>query len=202
MGIFLALCITTLRGGAKELFRADNRLGGSVSPIEFTAVKLLLSASTALILACIMENGHVRLEKSPHEAWWVALSSYPTSALAFLLLGGVFVLIFQVNITWLSGLTSATAVGIVGEVKIVPQWIFNAMFDLKVDLTPFNLAGAACAILGSVLYASSSMMSERLVLASSGFKWVPRGEDSARDRKVSASFGENLVDAAATNESA
>lgn len=86
--------------------------------------------------------------------------------------------------------------------EIVPQWILNAMFDLKVAFTPFNLAGAACAMLGSVLYASSSMMSERLVLTSSGFKWVPRGEDSARDRKVTASFVENLVDAAATNESA
>jgi hypothetical protein len=200
--IFLALCITTLRGGTKELFRTDNRLGGSVTPIEFTAVKLLLSSMTALILACIMENGYVRLEKSPHEAWWVALNMYPARGLFFLLIGGVFVLVFQVNITWLAGLTSATAVGIVGEVKIVPQWVLNAVFDLNVDVTPLNLAGATCAVLGSVLYASTSMMSTRLVLTSSGFRWAPRGESCERERKLTVSFAENLVDPITPNEPA
>ena len=57
--VFLALCITTLRKGTKELMRKDNICGG-VSAFEFTAMKLFLSSMTALLLACLMENGGER----------------------------------------------------------------------------------------------------------------------------------------------
>jgi hypothetical protein len=54
--IFLALCITTLRTGAAELFRPDNRLQGTITPAEFTAIKLALSSSVALVLSFCLEN--------------------------------------------------------------------------------------------------------------------------------------------------
>jgi len=176
--IFLALCITTLRSGAAELFRPDNRLGGSVTPAEFTAIKLALSSSVALVIACVLENSStLALEGKRHPAsWWAALHDYPAPSLGLLLAGGLFVLIFQVNITWLSGLTSATAVGIVGEVKVVPQWLANALFSLKVDLGALNLAGAALSIAGSVLYASAASLPRRLVLSRGGLRWCPRAD--------------------------
>merc|ERR1712066_857381 len=91
--------------------------------------------------------------KAGQKAWWTVLSQYPSESLLLLFGGGLFVLIFQVNITWLAGLTSAVAVGIVGEVKVVPQWLFNALFNLKVDFHPLNITGAVFSLAGSMLYA-------------------------------------------------
>jgi len=172
--VFLALCITTLRSGAKELFNPENRLRGSVSALEFTAFKLVFSSSMALILSCILENGLVSLTDRSLEPWWTALSTYPAEGIGLILLGGVFILIFQVNITWLAGLVPATAVGIVGGVKVVPQWFFNALFNLKVDVSPLNIAGATLTIASSVLYVSAVSYGKRLLLTRRGFQWEHR----------------------------
>merc|ERR1711862_289560 len=82
--------------------------------------------------------------------------------------------VFQVNITWLAGLTSAVAVGIVGEVKVVPQWLFNALFKLKVDFHPLNITGAAFSLAGSMLYAIAASQPRRLVLSRQGLQWESR----------------------------
>lgn len=176
--IFLALCITTLRNGAAELFRHDNCLGGTMSPAEFTAIKLALSSSVALGLSLLLEN-HAMLAvegKKNTESWWNALSHYPCESVGLLFVGGLFVLIFQVNITWLSGLTSAVAVGIVGEVKVVPQWLLDAIFSLKVDLSPLNVTGAALSLAGSILYAVAAALPQRLALCRQGFYWRARDD--------------------------
>merc|ERR1712083_415855 len=161
-------------GGAKELFRLDNRLHGTMSPLEFTAIKLVLSSLSALIMACVLENGHLMVKGGASEPWWLGLAQYPMTGLAWLLLGSIFVLIFQVNITWLAGLTSATTVGIAGGVKVVPQWILNALFNLKIDASPLNLAGAGLTLAASVLYATAAAANQRLVLTRGGFKWQSR----------------------------
>lgn len=174
--IFLALCITTLRTGAAEIFRKDNCLKGTMNAGEFTAIKLALSSSVALLLSFILEN-HAMLgvEKAKQtQSWWDALAHYPLESLALLFCGGFFVLIFQVNITWLAGLTSAIAVGIVGEVKVLPQWLFNAMFELSVDLSPFNIVGAILSLCGSILYAVASSLSQELLLTRQGLEWRPK----------------------------
>uniref|UniRef100_A0A7S1RXV4 Sugar phosphate transporter domain-containing protein n=1 Tax=Alexandrium catenella TaxID=2925 RepID=A0A7S1RXV4_ALECA len=173
--IFLALCITTLRKGVAELFRPDNCVGG-MSPAEFTAIKLALSSAMALAISFLLENeGVLAAEGRKHpQSWWSALHEYPAVSLGLLFVGGLFVLVFQVNITWLSGLTSATAVGIVGEVKVVPQWFINAAFSAKLDLSPFNIAGALFSLAGSVLYASSASQPRRLILTRQGVQWVAR----------------------------
>jgi len=195
--IFLALCITTLRKGAAELSREDNCLGGSMSPVEFTAIKLALSSSVALVLACILENDKMLAVegKAGHTAWWTALSQYPSESLLLLFGGGVFVLIFQVNITWLAGLTSATAVGIVGEVKVVPQWLINALFNLKVDFSALNILGAVFSLLGSIMYALAASYPYRLVCSRRGLQWQLRGE-------VDEKLLTNSSGAASTAESA
>jgi len=177
--LVLALCISTLRSGAKELFRPDNPLRGSMSPAEFTSLKMFLSSFTALLLSFVLESGTISTDHSeaPREAWWVALQHEQVAGIGFLLLGGVFVLIFQVNITWLSGLTSAVTVGVVGGVKVVPQWFLNAAFQgPSVDVSPLNMAGAALVLVASTLYAVSISSPYTLTLRPSGFEWQLRDD--------------------------
>jgi len=188
--LVLALCISTLRSGAKELFRADNPLQGSVTPTEFTSLKLLMSSAMALILSLLMENGLFSLTKqeSHREAWWVAIQQQQHDGIAFLLLGGVFVLIFQVNITWLAGLTSAVTVGIVGGIKVVPQWLLNAAFlGLNVDLSLLNIGGAMLVLTASCLYARSVSRPHMLVLGCHGLEWQPRLREAGQSPGSEAS---------------
>lgn len=175
--LVLALCISTLRSGAQELFREDNPLHGSVSPAEFTSLKLFLSALMALLLSLVLESGTISWTqlKAHRDAWWVALQHEQVAGTCFLLLGGVFVLIFQVNITWLSGLTSAVTVGIVGGIKVVPQWLLNAAFlGPLVDMSPLNAAGAALVLSASCLYACSISNPYTLTCGRNGFEWQLR----------------------------
>lgn len=168
----LALCVCTLRKGAVELFDEGNRLAGTVTATEFTAIKLTLSSATALVLSLLLESGHVPQAGSglPRPPWWVALPQEPPRGIFLLVLGGVFVLIFQVNLTWLTGLTSAVTVGIVGGLKVVPQWLLNALFQLSLDLSPLNLAGAALVFGASALYAAAMSYPFMLVM---GTDWRP-----------------------------
>lgn len=118
----LALCVSTLRMGAQELFRPDNCLEGRISVVEFTALKLSFSSATALLLAMLSES---------HPSWWAALMEESPDGILLMLLGAVFVLIFQLNLTWLAGLSSVATVGIIGGVKVIPQWILNGCFHLE-----------------------------------------------------------------------
>mmetsp|Transcript_32131 Transcript_32131/g.81519 ORF Transcript_32131/g.81519 Transcript_32131/m.81519 type:complete len:444 (+) Transcript_32131:128-1459(+) len=169
--LVLALCISFLRLGTQELLRCDNRLQGTMTSTEFTALKLLLSAAVALVLAMLLEGRSSLLQDG---SWWEALGEEPTESVAAILFGGVFVLIFQVNLTWLAGLTSALTVGIIGGLKVVPQWFLNAAFHLKVNLTPLNLLGAGFILAASVLYAITSCSDFQLVYEPSGFVWQPK----------------------------
>lgn len=195
--LVLALCIATLRSGAQELFHPGNRLQGSVSPAEFTCLKLLLSSSVALLLSTLMENGVVflsRWQEVHREAWWDAVRHEEAASFFFMLLGGVWVLIFQVNITWLSGLTSAVSVGIVGGVKVVPQWLLNAAFlGSRVDMSLPNMAGTFLVLSASCLYACSISRERVLVWASpSGFVWQQRQPCEAGEPLLAVETPEQL----------
>lgn len=188
----LALCIVELRRGTAELLRPDNRLEGTMSPIEFTAIKLVVSSLVALILASILENGVVNATWIDNGSWWNALASFPFESLAIMFAGGgLFVLIFQVNITWLAALTSATTVGIVGEVKVVPQWALNSLFQLHVDLKLVNILGAAFSLLGSASYAYASSQPHRWICTRDGLKKIPRSQPATKARGIS---GDTLDD--------
>lgn len=54
--------------------------------------------------------------------------------------------------TWLAKLTSAISVGIVGGVKIVPQWLTALAISGKVDKNVYHLVGAALLILSSIFW--------------------------------------------------
>uniref|UniRef100_A0A7R9ZX60 Sugar phosphate transporter domain-containing protein n=1 Tax=Pyrodinium bahamense TaxID=73915 RepID=A0A7R9ZX60_9DINO len=173
--LVLALCISTLRSGAKELFRPDNRLQGSVTPAEFTAIKLFLSAFMALLLSFVLESGAINLKAGHRPPWWVALQEESAAEMLFLFVGGVFVLIFQVNITWLSGLTSAVTVGIVGGIKVVPQWLLNAAFlGMHINTALLNIGGAMLVLSASIIYAVSICQPNTLTFGRRGFEWKPR----------------------------
>ena len=138
--IFLGLCLATLRLACTELMRPDNRVGGTVSAVELTSIKLIVSSSVGLILACILEGGD---ENRP--AWWVAFGELASSTRWGVLFGSILISAFQVNCTFLTYLTSAVALGLVGQVKIIPQWFvaaFTASRTSNFTMHPMNLVGA------------------------------------------------------------
>lgn len=162
--VCLALCVNFLRAGVAELSRPGNCLKGTVGPVEFTTLKLAVASMVTFVVACALENDLIELSKhtglraSRRPSWWEALATYPSEGLVLIGLGSVFVLMFQVNLTWLAQLTSAVAVGMVGSVKIIPQWLLNAVFSLHVNLTPLNVTGATLVLLSCGLYAAAQGM--------------------------------------------
>lgn len=114
--MLLGLCIATLRWACCELMRSDNRVAGTVSAVELTAIKLFLSSIVALVMATVLENDG--------ESWWVVFAGLPRQTQLGITIGGALLIAaFQVNCTWLIKLTSAVSVGLVGQVKIIPQWL-------------------------------------------------------------------------------
>ena len=107
--ILLGLCLATLRLACTELMRPDNRVGGSVSSVELTAIKLVVSSLVALALACVMEGGDAATE-----SWWVAFVGLEASTRRGVIGGAVLIAVFQVNCTFLTFLSSTVAVGLVG----------------------------------------------------------------------------------------
>eukprot|EP00403_Amphidinium_massartii_P011331 CAMPEP_0178427272 /NCGR_PEP_ID=MMETSP0689_2-20121128/29660_1 /TAXON_ID=160604 /ORGANISM="Amphidinium massartii, Strain CS-259" /LENGTH=410 /DNA_ID=CAMNT_0020048975 /DNA_START=12 /DNA_END=1244 /DNA_ORIENTATION=+ len=159
--IALALTVTFLRKGVKELMNPKNRIGG-MTAIEFTAWKISFSAVTALCLSLFLESGtvtlsrHGLLQPDSKPAWWVALQQYPWDGVQLLLVDSFCLLLFQVNLTWLTSLTSAVTVGIIAEIKVIPQWLINSVFGLPVHLTTANIVGSVIMLSASGVYGFSS----------------------------------------------
>jgi len=63
-------------------------------------------------------------------------------------------LIFQVNITWLAQITSALSVGVVGGVKVVPQWAAAAIYFGN-EFPPTRITSACLNLLGALLWTYS-----------------------------------------------
>lgn len=149
--IFLGLCLATLRLACTELMRPDNRVGGTVSSVELTSIKLVLSSSVALILACIMEGGD-----ETRDSWWVAFLELRKSTQLGVIGGAVLIAVFQVNCTFLTFLSSTVAVGLVGQVKIIPQWILAAITANRrngFQVHGLNVVGAICIMVSAAVYA-------------------------------------------------
>merc|ERR1712014_159872 len=104
---------------------------------------------------------------------WNALAHYPFASVCLLFGGGLIILTSQVSITWLAGRTSATTVSVLGEVRIVPQWLFSMLFFAP-DLRIMHIIGAVVAVVGTILYATFSSLPNKLVLSSQGLQWQPR----------------------------
>mmetsp|Transcript_34609 Transcript_34609/g.79177 ORF Transcript_34609/g.79177 Transcript_34609/m.79177 type:complete len:398 (-) Transcript_34609:164-1357(-) len=160
--IALALTVTLLRKGVKELMDPNNRLGG-MTAVEFTAWKIGFSAAVALLLSFVLEGGYMTLSRQGtlvadnKPPWWVALKHYPEMGYQLLLLDSISLLLFQVNLSWLTNLTSAVTVGIIAEIKVIPQWLINSTFGLPVTLTTANIIGSVIMLSASAIYAYSSL---------------------------------------------
>jgi len=160
--MLLGLCISTLRLACVELMRPDNRVGGTVSSVELTSIKLLMSSSVALILACFLEGGG---EHSRHkESWWVAFFNLPNSTKLGVIGGAILIAVFQANCTFLCFLTNAVTVGLVGQVKIIPQWMTAVVFSTKVTnfiVKPTAVVGAFLICGSAAVFAFSNWMQWR-----------------------------------------
>lgn len=161
--ILLGLCVTTLRMACTELMRRDNCVGGTVSAVELISLKLFISAGVAIFMACIFESGGVSSneEFSRSLSWGMAFITLPRSIQVGLFGGAILIMIFQVNCTFLTFLTSAIAVGLVGQVKIVPQWTAAILFAPNFDfhIRPLNVLGAVLTMTSAGAFALNGWLS-------------------------------------------
>eukprot|EP00241_Pyramimonas_parkeae_P018426 CAMPEP_0114327368 /NCGR_PEP_ID=MMETSP0059-20121206/30260_1 /TAXON_ID=36894 /ORGANISM="Pyramimonas parkeae, Strain CCMP726" /LENGTH=362 /DNA_ID=CAMNT_0001456483 /DNA_START=175 /DNA_END=1263 /DNA_ORIENTATION=+ len=129
--ILLGLCISTLRRATVT----------AMCSVLLEGFDVLRSRQAAVpVFQALCDNPYVMLQLAP---------------------GSVLIMIFQVNLTWLSALTSATTVGVVGGVKVVPQWIISAMFSLHIDLNPLSLAGATVVMVSAAIWTCARMREEK-----------------------------------------
>jgi hypothetical protein len=145
--ILLGLCLATLRLACTELMRPDNRVGGTVSSVELTSIKLAVSSAVGLMMACLMEGGD-----ETRDSWWVAFATLSQSTRWGVLGGALLIAVFQVNCTFLTFLTSAVALGLVGQVKIIPQWLLAAFSSSRSSNFQFHIMN----LLGAVLIMGSA----------------------------------------------
>lgn len=138
---------------------------GSVSSVELTAIKLCVSSAVAIMFAMLFEGGtddnNTTTGTDDEDmilslGWLDAFHNLPTSIKYGVLGGSIPILIFQVNCTFLTHLTSSVAVGLVGQLKIIPQWITATIFTSDVHfryLSSLNLAGAILTMASAAAFA-------------------------------------------------
>jgi len=164
----LALSVTMLRRAVKELMNPRGRLRSTMTLIELTCLKLAVASLVCLATACTFEGdipGFQRPSSPPYgdtperssRAWWTALANYPLEGTALIASASTFVLVFQVNITWLTELTSAVTVGMAGSAKVVPQWFLSEFFGLGPRATPMVIGGAVLIVASNSLYMLSKL---------------------------------------------
>jgi len=152
--VLLGLCISTLRKAAKDLLVDEaSPVRHTMTSLELTGIKLWLSALAALPF-CIAFEQFNALGRTPTSASSALADAKPLLWMG-IYVGAFFILLFQTNITYLAKLTSAITVGIVGGVKVLPQWLASVIFIGHLDLSWLNLLGAALVLLASVVWTAS-----------------------------------------------
>ena len=164
--MLLGLCIATLRLACCELMRPDNRVAGKISAVELTTLKLWISSLVALLLANTFERGDASNEGNEValQPWWQAFLTLPWTTKVGVMGGSVLIAIFQVNCTMLTHLTSAVSVGLVGQGKIIPQWIIATIFataTMKYKIQGYNLLGAFLIMTSAATFAGSKFWMTR-----------------------------------------
>ena len=131
--------------------RKDNRVKGTVTSIEITALKLAISSTVALILASVFEDN-----------WLQLFRGLPASTKLGIIGSSLPILAFQVNCTYLTGITSAVSVGLVGQLKIIPQWVTALIFSAGNEHFVFgilNVSGSVITVISAAVYAHDSWRS-------------------------------------------
>mmetsp|Transcript_7810 Transcript_7810/g.10213 ORF Transcript_7810/g.10213 Transcript_7810/m.10213 type:complete len:395 (+) Transcript_7810:353-1537(+) len=157
--VLLGLCVSELRRTARMLLILHNHAEGRVpfmNAFELTAFKLWFSTATVLPFAYFFEEMTTvessGLNLSGQTPVSIVLRSQNAALTIAAVGGGILVLIFQVNVTWLCSLTSAISVAIVGGVKVIPQWIIAILFSQSIDLHISNVFGALLLLGSSVMW--------------------------------------------------
>jgi hypothetical protein len=158
--VLLGLCVSTLRLVTQRLLVNDNAHGlrfQNMDAFELTAIKLWISSIVILPFSLLIEGQMVNsfrssaLPKIPPV--WDALFVQPDVFLVSLALGGgVLIMIFQTNITYLATHTTAVTLGVVGGLKIFPQWTLALLFKGALDVSSVNLSGAVIVLLSSLAW--------------------------------------------------
>ena len=189
----LGLCVTFLRRSTKEMILNEDECKYPVSALEFTAFKLFWSSLTVLPFAIAFEwYGLTLPHKMPLRD---AIADIPTVVYGEIILGAVLVSILQVNITWLSSLTSAATLGVLASFKVLPQVISASIFDISNKVpalvcTP-HIVGGAMIVLVSCAWAFVRLRGARDLLESKSKRvrksWACSDEETGRLAATEAS---------------
>lgn len=160
--VLLGLCVTLLRKASHHLLvREAGPLGRvpGMNPVELTAIKLWWSCAVIFPFVILFEDGGLqRLGISaPSSNIPVSVFAQTESPGLFLaaLGGGVFILVFQVNMTWMSTMATAVTVGVIGSLKVFPQWVVAILYAGNLDLSLTNVTGAFLLLLFCTVWAYS-----------------------------------------------
>ncbi|GBG31812.1 Hypothetical Protein FCC1311_080372 [Hondaea fermentalgiana] len=160
--ILLGLCVTLLRKASHHLLVREAGPFGRVpgmNPVELTAIKLWWSCFVIFPFVILFEDGgleHLGVNTSTVSVPVSEFARNESPALWCAALGGgIFILVFQVNMTWMSTMATAVTVGVIGSLKIFPQWIVAVLFARSLDLSWANLSGATMLLGFSLLWTYS-----------------------------------------------
>ena len=186
--VLLSLCLASLRLACTELMRPDNRVRGTVSAVELTSIKLFVSSLVGLLLACILEGGvEDKVTGRMEHSWWVAFIELSASTRSWVIGGALLISVFQVNCTFLTFLTSTVALGLVGQVKIIPQWVFALMLGVGsggIPTSGTSITGATLIMSSAAAYAISNLVSTKTTSSSSKDKNKNYGRTAKTNEKT------------------
>jgi len=150
----------------------------------------MLSAPVALCLACILEQ-EKQVDGMTVPSWSHAFADLPLSTKLGVIGGALLILVFQVNCTFLAFLTSAVDVGLVGQVKIIPQWIAASLFFDRsaLHITELNGIGAFMTMTSAAVFVLYDWLSYKYPDSYGGASFV-EDDDTDDDTSVTCGGGE------------
>jgi drug/metabolite transporter (DMT)-like permease len=141
--VIQGIVVTLLRRSATREVARQN-----TSYVEFTFVKLAFSTLTAGVLALLIEG-----VADARSCVVALLGDAPRFLTTVGLISGV-----QLLFTVLATLASGTSVGVVGTVKIIPQWLLAFTMD-GASLDPRHVVGVCLVTLSACAWAASGGVS-------------------------------------------
>ena len=142
--VIQGIVVTLLRRSATREVARQN-----TSYVEFTFVKLAFSTLTAGVLALLIEG-----VADARSCVVALLGDAPRFLTTVGLISGV-----QLLFTVLATLASGTSVGVVGTVKIIPQWLLAFTMD-GASIDPRHLIGVCLVTLSACAWAASGGVSK------------------------------------------
>ena len=164
---FQGLCIVLLRGYVARAVIKRPHSSVAQTVVDFTAAKLIVSAMTAALLAClpllflrIHHSDPISEDMAPLFVFFETRQDF-----FFVCLASGLVACVQLSFTALAAVMSANSIGVVGTVKILPQvliaalvnaakghWRLQAAFQ---DIDDIQLLGTFLLLASALLWANS-----------------------------------------------